>query len=55
MRLSSCLEDPARWSERSREGIEFVRSHTWDHAAAEVEAGLRHALREREGAMIRAR
>ncbi len=53
--LEQLLEDPARWSERSRAGIELVRSHTWDHAAAEVEAGLRHALREREGAMIRAR
>ncbi len=50
--LERLLEDPARWSERSRAGIEFVRSHTWDHAVAEVEAGLRHALRERETAGI---
>ncbi len=33
---------------RSRAGIEFVASHTWEHATDEVEAGLRHALRERE-------
>jgi glycosyltransferase involved in cell wall biosynthesis len=46
--LERLLEDPARRERRSREGIEFVASHTWEHATDEVEAGLRHALRERE-------
>jgi glycosyltransferase involved in cell wall biosynthesis len=50
--LQALLEDEQRWQRRSREGIEFVASHTWDHATDEVEAGLRHALREREGAQV---
>jgi len=49
--LQGLLEDRTRWEQRSRAGIEFVASHTWDHAAREVEAGLRHALRERERAI----
>jgi glycosyltransferase involved in cell wall biosynthesis len=48
--LERLLDDPERWERRSREGIEFVASHTWEHATDEVEAGLRHALREREQA-----
>ena len=48
--LERLLDDPAHREQRSREGVEFVASHTWDHATDEVEAGLRHALREREGA-----
>ena len=46
--LQRLLEDPHEHERRSREGIEFVASHTWDHATDEVEAGLRHALRLRE-------
>jgi glycosyltransferase involved in cell wall biosynthesis/GT2 family glycosyltransferase len=46
--LERLLDDESLWRERSRAGIDFVASHTWDHAADEVEAGLRHALRERE-------
>ncbi len=46
--LERLLDDPALRERRSREGIEFVASHTWEHATDEVEAGLRHALRERE-------
>ncbi len=46
--LERLLEEPAEWERRSREGIEFVASHTWDRATDEVEAGLRHALAERE-------
>ena len=46
--LERLLDDPEHWEQRSREGIEFVASHTWEHATDEVEAGLRHALRERE-------
>jgi glycosyltransferase involved in cell wall biosynthesis len=48
--LQRLLEDREHWSQRSREGIEFVASHTWDRATDEVEAGLRHALRQRETA-----
>jgi glycosyltransferase involved in cell wall biosynthesis len=46
--LERLLDDQQLWERRSREGMEFVASHTWDHATDEVEAGLRHALRERE-------
>jgi glycosyltransferase involved in cell wall biosynthesis len=48
--LERLLSDRERWERRSREGIEFVASHTWEHATDEVEAGLRHALLERERA-----
>jgi O-antigen biosynthesis protein len=48
--LQRLLTDRALWERRSREGIEFVAAHTWEHATDEVEAGLRHALREREAA-----
>ncbi|MGA2453506.1 MAG: glycosyltransferase [Solirubrobacteraceae bacterium] len=50
--MERLLADPERWERRSREGIEFVASHTWDHATDEVEVGLRHALREREAATV---
>ncbi len=50
--LERLLSDRERWQRRSREGIEFVASHTWEHATDEVEAGLRHALRERELARL---
>ncbi len=46
--LERLLEEPEEWERRSREGVEFVASHTWDRATDEVEAGLRHALAERE-------
>ncbi len=46
--LLRLLDDRALWEQRSREGIEFVAGHTWEHATDEVEAGLRHALRNRE-------
>jgi O-antigen biosynthesis protein len=46
--LERLIVDRDRWEQRCREGIEFVASHTWEHATDEVEAGLRHALRERE-------
>jgi glycosyltransferase involved in cell wall biosynthesis len=48
--LERLLDDRDGRERRQREGIEFVASHTWDHATDEVEAGLRHALRERETA-----
>ncbi len=50
--LERLLSDRERWERRSSEGIEFVASHTWEHATDEVEAGLRHALRERELAQL---
>ncbi|MFI5037254.1 MAG: glycosyltransferase [Solirubrobacterales bacterium] len=49
--LERLIVDRERSERRSREGIEFVAAHTWDHATDEVEAGLRHALREREPAV----
>ncbi len=49
--MERLLEDQTLWQQRSRAGIDFVASHTWDHATDEVEAGLRHALRERETAI----
>jgi glycosyltransferase involved in cell wall biosynthesis len=48
--MERLLSDEALWERRSREGAEFVASHTWDAAAEQVEAGLREALRERERA-----
>jgi glycosyltransferase involved in cell wall biosynthesis len=50
--LERLIVDRERSARRSREGIEFVASHTWDHATDEVEAGLRHALHERELAAL---
>lgn len=46
--VEKLLDDRELWRRRSAEGIEFVATHTWEHAADEVEAGLRHALRLRE-------
>ncbi len=48
--MERLLVDRERWQQRSREGVEFVASHTWEHATDEVELGLRHAMREREAA-----
>jgi O-antigen biosynthesis protein len=49
--MERLLDDRELWERRSREGIEFVASHTWEQATDQVEAGLRHALRERERAL----
>ena len=46
--LERLLDDRELRERRSREGIEFVAGHTWEHATDQVEAGLRHALRRRE-------
>jgi O-antigen biosynthesis protein len=46
--LQQLLDDPNHWERLSKAGIDFVASHTWDHATSEVEAGLRRALGERE-------
>ena len=48
--LERLIVDREHWERRSQAGIEFVASHDWEQATDEVEAGLRHALREREGA-----
>jgi glycosyltransferase involved in cell wall biosynthesis len=50
--LERLLDDRAEWDRRSTQGLEFVAAHTWDRATDEVEAGLRHALREREAAAV---
>jgi glycosyltransferase involved in cell wall biosynthesis len=50
--MERLLADRELWERRSREGREFVASHTWDRATDEVEDGLRHALREREAAAV---
>ena len=46
--VEKLLDDRGLWEQRSRDGIDFVASHTWDHATDQVEAALRHALRLRE-------
>ena len=46
--LERLLDDEGERERRSRQGIEFVRDHTWDAAAAQVERELRTALRLRE-------
>jgi glycosyltransferase involved in cell wall biosynthesis len=51
--IEKLLSDRELWKLRSREGMEFVASHTWDHATDQVESGLRHALRLREEADTR--
>ena len=50
--IERLLVSPELRERRSLEGVELVASHTWERATAEVEAGLRHALREREEAAI---
>jgi glycosyltransferase involved in cell wall biosynthesis len=46
--LERLIDDRNRWQQRSDAGIEFVREHTWDLAARQVEAELRASLRRRE-------
>ena len=46
--LERLLDDEDEWERRSRLGLEFVRDHTWDAAAEQVERELRNALRVRE-------
>ena len=46
--LERLLDDQALWQRRSDEGRAFVAGRTWDRAAAQLEEGLRTALRERE-------
>jgi glycosyltransferase involved in cell wall biosynthesis len=44
------LSDEHNWQQRSEAGLAFVQERTWDHAAGQVEAGLRTALALRRGA-----
>jgi glycosyltransferase involved in cell wall biosynthesis len=46
--IERLLDDRDLWERRSREGVDFVASHTWEHATDQVEAAIRHALRLRE-------
>ena len=46
-----CSPTRQRWAERSRAGLAFVETASWDVAAKQVEAGLQNALREREPAL----
>ena len=46
--IERLLEDRELREHRSAAGIDFVARHTWDNAADQVEAGLRHAMRIRE-------
>lgn len=46
--LEAMLADEQRWHARSEAGLEFVSGADWDHAARQVEAGLREALRREE-------
>ena len=48
--LERLILDRERSAQRSQAGIDFVASHTWEHATDEVEAGLRRALLRRERA-----
>jgi glycosyltransferase involved in cell wall biosynthesis len=45
--MERLIDDRARWENLSALGIDFVRDHTWDLAAEQVEAELREALRRR--------
>ena len=46
--LERLLNYDEHWARRSRLALEFVQTASWDVAGAQVEAGLRQALRERE-------
>jgi glycosyltransferase involved in cell wall biosynthesis len=47
--IDHMLVDEVVWRRRSESGLAFVRERTWDHATDQVEAGLRDALRVRDG------
>jgi glycosyltransferase involved in cell wall biosynthesis len=46
--MERLLDDEELWQRRSDAGRAFVAERTWDHAARQLEAGLRDALRLRE-------
>jgi O-antigen biosynthesis protein len=43
--LARLLDDTGEWERRSRAGVALVAERTWARAAAQVEAGVRDALR----------
>jgi glycosyltransferase involved in cell wall biosynthesis len=51
--IEALLDDPALWRRRSEAGLAFVADADWDHAARQVEQGLREALRGREAVAAR--
>jgi glycosyltransferase involved in cell wall biosynthesis len=48
--IEALLSDELLWRRRSEAGLAFAADASWDTAAAQVEAALRAALREREPA-----
>jgi len=46
--LERLIVDEATWRRRSQAGLAYVTDRDWNHAACQVEAGLRQALRQRE-------
>ena len=48
--MARLLDDPELRARRSREGIEYVATQTWERSTDAVEAGLRNALALREQA-----
>jgi O-antigen biosynthesis protein len=52
--LEALLDDDELWHRRSQQGVGFTETASWDVAAHQVEAGLRAALREREGLLATA-
>ncbi len=50
--IERLLDDGPLRERRSREGIELVASHTWEHATDEIERAIRHTLRAREEAWV---
>ena len=51
--LERLLDDPDLRERRSREGVAFAAGRTWEAAAAQVEAGLLHALTQAAGGAAR--
>jgi glycosyltransferase involved in cell wall biosynthesis/GT2 family glycosyltransferase len=43
--MEALLDDDAHWQAKSKAGLAYVVDASWDHAAEQVEAGLREALR----------
>ena len=46
--LERLLDDRGLWERRSEQGLAFAKSCTWDNAVADVQDGLRRALRAQE-------
>jgi O-antigen biosynthesis protein len=51
--VEKLLDDGELWRRRSEAGLAFVADADWDHAARQVEQGLRDALRQREAVAAR--